>query len=550
MRHPWWLVLCLAAPLLAQPAGERRLTVAEYRDKMLGGWLGQMIGVAWGAPTEFHWQDQIMPADRYPSWSPGLINGAFDQDDLYVEMTFLGTLERGGLNVSIREAGIDFANSEYPLWCANRAGRNNLREGIAPPDSSHPRFNACPNDIDYQIEADYSGLIAPGLPQVPIDLGNTFGRLMNYGDGLYAGQFVGACYAAAFFESDPRRIVEIGLEAIPAGSQYAEMVRDLLAWSAAEPDWQACWRTIQAKYREDPVYQQASNGGIDAKINGAYVLLGLLYGDGELEPTIEISCRAGQDSDCNPSTAAGILATARGASWLSDEYVGELSQTAVFSHTPYDMERLLAVCEQLARDAVVASGGRIEGGAGAEVLVIPAQTPQPNELELSWAPGPIANTFFRPSERRRITQPGPTAMMAAAVEKLAPGWSVAKLGPDMDPGWREEWRGRQGVLLTHPQDRDTAAVLSRELTLPAGRPRLALSISHHPEGDWDLVVRINGEEIARQLVGPTTSTDGWLELSYDLSRWAGQAVRLELLNMPNGWTWEAAYWHRLEIVTE
>ncbi len=154
------------------------------------------------------------------------------------------------------------------VGCANKAGRDNLRRGIAPPDSGHPSFNKCPNDIDYQIEADFSGLIAPGLPQAAIDLGETFGRMMNYGDGLYAGQFMGALYAEAFFENDPVALAEAGLRAIPAKSQYAEMVRDLIAWYRAAPDdWEGTWAKCQKKYREDPVYQKASNGGIDCKIN-------------------------------------------------------------------------------------------------------------------------------------------------------------------------------------------------------------------------------------------------------------------------------------------
>ena len=70
----------------------------------------------------------------------------------------------------VGQAGIDFANSGYRLWCANDAGRVNLRKGIAPPDSSHPSFNRCPNDIDYQIEADYAGVISPGCPQSVIEL--------------------------------------------------------------------------------------------------------------------------------------------------------------------------------------------------------------------------------------------------------------------------------------------------------------------------------------------------------------------------------------------
>ena len=91
-----------------------------------------------------------------PEWEPKLIN-QFQQDDIYVEMTFLRTLELHGFDVSIRQAGIDFANSGYPLWHANKAGRDNLRAGIAPPDSGHPQFNKHADDIDYQIEADYCG---------------------------------------------------------------------------------------------------------------------------------------------------------------------------------------------------------------------------------------------------------------------------------------------------------------------------------------------------------------------------------------------------------
>ena len=130
---------------------------------MKAGWIGQIIGVCWGAPTEGRYQ-QIMPADKMPPFSQDLVNHAFGQDDLYVEMTFLRSLEQYGLDVSIRQAGIDFANSGYPLWVANDAGRKNLRNGIAPPDSSHPKFHNCAGAIDYQIEADYAGLIAPACP--------------------------------------------------------------------------------------------------------------------------------------------------------------------------------------------------------------------------------------------------------------------------------------------------------------------------------------------------------------------------------------------------
>ena len=382
----------------------RRLPVKVYRDKMKAGWVGQIAGVSWGAPTEFKWKDKIIPEADMPVWTPEMINDAFTQDDLYVEMTFLRTLEEYGIDAPIRQAGIDFANSEYPLWCANAAGRKNLRSGIAPPDASHPQFNKCPNDIDYMIESDYSGLIAPGMPNFAIEMGNKFGRLMNYGDGVYGGQFVGGMYCEAFFEDDILKIIDAGLACIPAESQYAEMVRDMVAWYNENPDdWEAAWQKCQKKYRENPEYQKASNGGIDVKINGAYVLMGLLFGKGDLDKTIVISTRCGQDSDCNPSNSGGVLFTTVGFSKLPARFTEKLNHDKNFIFTAYNINTLLDVCEKLTREILVREGGRIEKDAnGEEVFVIPVNVPIPNPLELSWDPGPIAGSLFTNEEKAKI----------------------------------------------------------------------------------------------------------------------------------------------------
>ena len=527
----------------------RRLPVAVYRDKMKAAWVGQMVGVAWGGPTEFRYQDRIIPEDEMPQWKPERINDAFAQDDLYVEMTFLRTLEQYGLDVSIRQAGIDFANSEYPLWCANNAGRTNLRNGIAPPDSSHPRFNRCPNDIDYQIEADYSGIIAPGLPEWPVRLGEKFGRLMNYGDGMYAGQFVGAMYSEAFFERDIPTLVERALRAIPAGSQYAEMVRDVLAWYRADPDdWQRTWQLIQRKYREDPEYQKASNGGIDCKINGAYVLLGLLYGKGDPDRTVVIATRAGMDSDCNPSTAAGVLFATIGFSRVPERFTRALDEKRKFSHTAYDLPTLLKVCEKLARETVRRSGGRVVQENGEEVFLIPERMPVPSKLELSWAPGPVAGSRFTRAEMKRIRFGSFLEEMQKALSRFAPGWKIQKCGMDMQPGLYPEWNGRKNVFVTHPLERGVGCVLSRTVRIPKGRgARLLLTVGHHPDGDWDLVVRTDGVELLRRSVGETTAQNGWLDVAVDLSGYAGKTVRLELVNEPTGWMCEAGYWARIEV---
>ncbi len=550
----------LSMVVLTLPAEEkvRRLPVKEYIDKMKAGWIGQMAGVGWGGPTEFRWKGEIIPEDKMPEWKPEMVN-QFHQDDIYVEMTFMRSLELYGLDVSIRQAGIDFANSGYPLWHANRAGRDNLRAGIAPPDSGHPEFNKHADDIDYQIEADYSGLIAPGLPNVTIELGETFGRLMNYGDGLYGGQFVGGMYAEAFFESDPLKIVEAGLQCIPAKSQYAETIRDVIQWYKDDPDnWKKTWEKINKKYHLNPDYRRFSCTGpnadfnIDAKINGAYIVMGLLYGKGDPDQTIIISTRCGQDSDCNPSNAGGVLFTTIGFSNLPDRFVSALDEDNHFTHTAYNFAKLIDVSERLVKQAVKQAGGRIEKNEnGEEMFVIPVLEPKPSEFEQCWEPGPIANSRFTEDEMEQITAGDISKNLSDALEKFAPGWSMKQCGEDMDPGLREEYGGKKYVFLTHPLNQQTACILSKTIEIPTDqKTTLLLTVGHHPQGDWTLIVKANGKELLSKLIGPKIAEDGWTVVQVDLSKFAGRKVKIELLNQANGWSYEAGYWDEIKILGE
>jgi hypothetical protein len=540
----------------AEKSRRRRISVADYVDKMKGGWIGQMAGVGWGGPTEFHARGAILPADQMPQWKPEMIN-QFGQDDIYVEMTFVRTLELYGMGVSIRQAGIDFANSGYPLWHANNAGRTLLRSGVAPPDSGHPKFNKHADDIDYQIESDFSGLIAPGLPNVAIKSGEKFGRLMNYGDGLYGGQLIGGMYAEAFFENDIEKIVEAGLACIPKRSQYYECISDLLRWYRENPnDWEKTWQLIEQKYQDNPDYRRAScdkgEFNIDAKINGAYIVMGLLYGKGDPDQTIVISTRCGQDSDCNPSSAAGVLFTTIGYAKLPERFKSALNPESKFSHTPYSFPTLVKVCEQLANDVVRRAGGKVKriDGSGEDIFIIPRRKPKPSKLEQCWEPGPTAGSRFTEKEMAQITATVGRDL-STAIEKLAPGWKVAKCGEDMNPGFYEELNGKKNVLMTHPLSQTTACVLSKEVEIPAGRKtKLSLIVGHHPDGDWTLIVKADGKELFKVPIGKETTKDLWTLVEVDLSQYAGKNTKLELLNQASDWKFEAGYWAKIELVSQ
>ena len=61
-------------PAFASDVQFRRLPVKEFVDKMQGAWLGQMIGVGWGAPTEFQVRGELIPEDKMPPWKPEMVN--------------------------------------------------------------------------------------------------------------------------------------------------------------------------------------------------------------------------------------------------------------------------------------------------------------------------------------------------------------------------------------------------------------------------------------------------------------------------------------------
>jgi sugar phosphate isomerase/epimerase len=105
------------------------------------------------------------------------------------------------------------------------------------------------------------------------------------------------------------------------------------------------------------------------------------------------------------------------------------------------------------------------------------------------------------------------------------------------------------VLVTHPLDRDTGCVLSRTVDLPRGtKASLRWVVGHDPQGDFELIVRANDQPLLRKPVSRETVTDGhWLKETLDLSAFAGHRVKLELVNQPSGWAYEAAYWAEITV---
>lgn len=392
MKHSAFLLVGICLSLLSQPVRgtsqlPRSFTMSKTQllNKIKGGWAGQTIGVTFGSYTEFRYQGTFIQDYQPILWHEGYVKETMESwpdlyDDIYMDLTFVDVLEKKGMDASVKDFAHAFATADYNLWHANQAARYNIIHGIENP--GHWLNNPHADDIDYQIEADFAGLMNPGMPNSASHISDKVGHIMCYGDGWYGGVYVGAMYSLAFISDDVRFVVKEALKTIPEESSFYKCISDVIKWHKKYPgDWKQTWFEIQKHYSEDigcpeGVFHPLN---IDAKINAAYIVLGLLYGNGDFARTLEISTRAGQDSDCNPSSAGGILGTILGYDNIPEYWMKGLkgAEDQVFKYTSLSLNKVYSISNSHALTMVQKNGGRIEG----ENVTIPVQIPRAVRLE-------------------------------------------------------------------------------------------------------------------------------------------------------------------------
>ena len=244
------LVILLIFPLLSGTVLTQEtvtLSTDVLRDKIKGGWAAQTIGVTYGFPVEFRFNSERVPDDHELKWYDGLLYETFTErpgayDDIYMDLSFVQVFEDEGLDAAVQSLAESFANAEYSLWFANQVARYNILNGLTPPDSGHWLNNPAADDIDFQIEADFAGMMSPGMVNAAVEVSDKVGHIMNYGDGWYGGVFIAAMYSLAFIESDIETIVQTAIDIIPEESDFHKIIDHVIALHTENPeDWKFGW---------------------------------------------------------------------------------------------------------------------------------------------------------------------------------------------------------------------------------------------------------------------------------------------------------------------
>ncbi|HRL11940.1 MAG TPA: ADP-ribosylglycohydrolase family protein [Aggregatilineales bacterium] len=305
---------------------------ADYNERVYAGWLGKCIGVRFGAPLE-GWtyqeiRDNLGELTGYVAEDRGKLFKP--DDDTAAPMIFIRALQDYGASASLSaaqlgETWLNYMGDQHgTLWwggygiSTEHTAYLNLASGISAPRSGAIAQNgaALAEQIGGQIFSDIWGLVAPDQPALAADLAERAASVSHDGNGIYGGRFIAALVSAAFRESDPRRLIDIGLAQIPQDSEYARVVRAMIAFHAENPgDWHAAYAYLNANFGYDRY-----PGMVHIIPNTGVVVIGLLYGGGDFSRTLQITNMAGWDTDCNVGNVGAILGVAVGLDGIAPHW--------------------------------------------------------------------------------------------------------------------------------------------------------------------------------------------------------------------------------------
>lgn len=302
----------------------------DYAERVYAGWLGKCIGVRFGAPLENWTYDDIRNHLGELQWYAFGENGKIfkPDDDTAVPMIYIRALEDFGLDPTAEQMGLTLLNylgdQHGSIWwggygvSTEHTAYTNLAAGIPAPRSGSILQNgsAAAEQIGGQIFSDIWGLVAPNNPARAAELAERASSVTHDGNGIYGGRFVAAMVSAAFSERDPRKLIEIGLEQIPSDSEYARVIRSVMAFYEAHPsDWRTGYHHLKANFGYDRY-----PGVVHIIPNAGIIALGLLYGEGDFSRSIRIANMGGWDTDCNVGNVGAIMGVALGIEGIDSRW--------------------------------------------------------------------------------------------------------------------------------------------------------------------------------------------------------------------------------------
>lgn len=316
-------------------------------DKILGCWMGKNIGGTLGTP--FEGTKEMPEIDFYTTGQNG---EPLANDDLDLQLIWLFAAEEKGIyQLTPRILAEYWLNYEGAPMGEYRNCIANIVNGLYPPLSGSCNNSALHWSNGAWIRSEIWACIFPGSPDEAARCAYMDSCCDHDGEGIWAEVFTAALESAAFVESDLEKAIALALARIAPECRIAASVRKALELYHAEIPLDEARNAIVELNKDTGFFQAPQNVG--------FVVLALLYGEGDFGKTLCFAVHCGDDTDCTAATAGSILGIIYGRKALPEKWcspIGERIVTKCVSGfgmpVPRDLPELTQRCIAVAQRAI------------------------------------------------------------------------------------------------------------------------------------------------------------------------------------------------------
>ena len=297
-----------------------KLNYREYCDKVYACWMGKSIGGTLGAPYEG--THEYLSLEGFRTDEPESV----PNDDLDLQLIWLQAVEFSGVkNINAYSLGEYWLAYVTPYWSEYGISKNNMRSGL-PPAVAGDFANVWKHSNGAWIRTEIWATLAPACPDLAAKYAVEDAKVDHgTGEGTIAAAFVAALESAAFVISDRKELIALALGRIPENSRTARTVR--LAAACHE-------KKMPVREARDAIIAENADigdGWFQAPSNVGFVVLGLLYGEGDFKKSMLVAVNCGDDTDCTGATIGALLGILYGKKGLPRDWcrhVGDKIVTA------------------------------------------------------------------------------------------------------------------------------------------------------------------------------------------------------------------------------
>lgn len=311
-----------------------KINEKEIRDKIYACWCGKNIGGTLGAPYEG--KAQLNDIKGFSNKAGEII----PNDDLDLQLAWLCAIEKEGpYDMSARKLGEYWIDLIPPHWGEYSICKANMRMGIMPSLSGEIN-NHWKESNGAWIRSEIWACMAPGFPQIAIRYA-CMDACVDHGmnEGTYAALFTTALESIAFRETDLKKIINEALLYIPEDSRIYKSVKYVIDEYEKGTDWK--------KVREGLMKMDEDIGTWQAPANVGYVIVGLLYGEGDFKKSLLTAVNCGDDTDCTAATIGSFLGILNGTDGLPEDWCRHIGDKIVtvsingsYAFIPKDLHEL------------------------------------------------------------------------------------------------------------------------------------------------------------------------------------------------------------------